>query len=461
MKTDVDGLVWPAVAKPSAALRLSILRQLETSQWLTAEMLEKYQLLQLEELLKHASLTVPYYKEILIQAGWNASERLTCKSFMQIPILKREQVNNTERTLNSTIIPKGHGRTSQITTSGSTGTPVTVFTTGWCQVMWDTITLRDHVWHKREFSGTLAVIRHLPVGKALAPDGVKMKNWGPPVSPLYESGNSHALNIRSTMKECLDWLVNIDPEYLLTFPSVAKAVAQLCIKEGISLNNLREVRTIGESLPDDTRSIVQESWRVPLVDCYSAQEIGYIALQAPGANHYLVQSESVYVEILDENDQPCKPGEAGRVIVTPLQNFATPLIRYELGDYAELGGASSCGRGLPVLNKILGRSRNMLVMPNGDRRFPSLGIKTYNSEYGERIRGYQVVQKTNGKLIIKLLMDSPYSPDEEKSLKEYVQKTVHYPFEMQIEYVNEIPRSKTGKFEDFYSEVTDALLNGF
>ena len=103
---------------------------------------------------------------------------------------------------------------------------------------------------------------------------------------------------------------------------------------------------------------------------YSSQEFGYIALQCPDAHTYHVQSEAVYVEILDGPGGPCRPGEVGRVVISTLHNYATPLLRYEMGDYAETGGDCVCGRTLPVLNRIVGRERNMWIMPNGQRMWP-------------------------------------------------------------------------------------------
>ena len=126
------------------------------------------------------------------------------------------------------------------------------------------------------------------------------------------------------------------------------------------LPGLREVRTLGEASTPDLRALCREAWGVPLVDVYSAEEVGYIALQCPEHEHYHVQAESVLVEILDERGAPAPPGETGRVVVTDLHNFAMPLVRYEIGDYAEVGEPCACGRGLPVLRRIVGRVRNML-----------------------------------------------------------------------------------------------------
>ena len=112
---------------------------------------------------------------------------------------------------------------------------------------------------------------------------------------------------------------------------------------------------------------------MPVHDNYTSREVGYMALQCPEHDHYHVQSEGVYLEILDESGRQCRAGEVGRVVVTPLHNFAMPLIRYDVGDYAEVGEPCPCGRGLPVLTRILGRQQDVLTLPTGEQRWTLLG----------------------------------------------------------------------------------------
>jgi phenylacetate-CoA ligase len=89
---------------------------------------------------------------------------------------------------------------------------------------------------------------------------------------------------------------------------------------------------------------------------YSSDEAGYIALQCPEGEHYHVQSESLLLEVLDAAGSACMPGQVGRVIVTTLNNFAMPLVRYDTGGDAEVGPPCACGRGLPVLRSLVERA---------------------------------------------------------------------------------------------------------
>lgn len=196
---------------------------------------------------------------------------------------------------------------------------------------------------------------------------------------------------------------------------------------------------------------MRAAWDLPVRDVYSAQEVGYIALQAPGQDHYLVQAENVLVEVLDDADRPCAPGQVGRVVVTALHNFATPLIRYDIGDFAEVGPASPCGRGLPVLTRILGRTRSMVTLPNGDRFWPFLRLAAFLE--AAPVRQFQVVQKNLQRIELRLAVERPVTDEEEQRLRGIVQASLRHPFEVDIVYMPDIPRSAGGKYEDFRSEV--------
>jgi phenylacetate-CoA ligase len=159
----------------------------------------------------------------------------------------------------------------------------------------------------------------------------------------------------------------------------------------------------------------------------------------------------VLVEVLDERGAPCPPGKIGRVVVTALHNFAMPLIRYELGDLAEVGSACSCGRGLPVLRRILGRVRNTLLAADGKRYFPTFGTRSMPA-LGV-LRQHQFVQKSFTLVEGRLVTARPLAAEEESALRQHVLSRLPGGFAVRFVYVDAIPRSASGKFEDFVSEV--------
>jgi len=165
----------------------------------------------------------------------------------------------------------------------------------------------------------------------------------------------------------------------------------------------------------------------------------------------LVRSEPALVEVLDESGRPCAPGEVGRVVVTSLHNFAMPLLRYAVGDLAEAGKPCPCGRGLPVIQRILGRGRDMLVFPDGRRAWAQLGTSQYTRIPG--LRQFQTVQHAVDDLEIKLVADRELTPAEEDQLRQAMQQRCGHPFPIRITYHAEIPRSPGGKFHDFLCKI--------
>jgi phenylacetate-CoA ligase len=262
------------------------------------------------------------------------------------------------------------------------------------------------------------------------------------------------LSIGSRVEEQLDWLQRRQPDYLLIYPSALRDLLLLCRAEGITFPKLREVRTLSEALPASTRELCREVWGLPIVDMYSTQEAGYLALQCPDHAHYHVQSEAVLLEVIDEAGKPCAPGDVGEVVVTPLTNFAMPMIRYAVGDTAEVGEACPCGRGLPVLKRILGRNRDMLVYPDGRKAWALMGEFNY-TQFPE-IRQFQVVQHAVDDLEMKLVADRRLTGIEEAKLIEWVRYRSQHDFPIRVTYHEEIPRGPGGKFHDFRCDIPDA-----
>ena len=452
-----DGVIrWPVLPSPVGAKTLSVLYQLEESQWWDPETLSRHQLRQLAPVVAHARETVPVYRDRLPPLGEDGPEGLSPASWASVPVLTRAQAQEAGDRLRSTAVPADQGNTFPLMTSGSTGRPLLTVGTAVTRVFWNCLTLRDHLWHRRDFAQKLGVIRQGRQGWAADRSGQRTSNWGPATGGLVRTGPAALLSITHLVREQAEWLRSERPGYLLTYPSNAMALARHFSQRGERLPGLLEVRTFGEVLDPALRSACRQALGVPVVDMYSSQEVGYIALQCPELDHYHVQSENLLVEVLDGQGAPCGPGQIGQVVVTTLHNLATPLLRYALGDFAQVGEPCPCGRGLPVLTRILGRQRNMLTLPSGDQRWPTFGEPSQMGEATRlfaRVRQFQVIQSSLQTLEVRLVVSEVLSPDEEEVVRDYVESTLGHRFELVFTYLDEIPRSKGGKFEDFRSEL--------
>ncbi len=409
-----------------------------TERWPAAE-LEKQQLLKLSSLLDHARRTVPYYAAFPPLP----SRPLTLDDVAQLPILERPVVRDRLPDLLSTDPPPGHHVVHEANSSGSTGRHVTVRIDRASRDVGGALAMRAHGWHGRDTSLKAAALR--AVGRE---DDVL---YGTDLTWSPEGGQLVVKDVHTPVREQLAWLVREAPVYLATYPTLLEALLRRAETEGVTLPSLREVGTFGEVVPPGLREALRRVWNVPMVDAYSAIEAGFIAIQCPAGVHYHVQSENVLVEVLRNDGSRAKAGESGRVVLTPLHNYAMPLLRYSIGDFAVVGEPCACGLGLPVLERILGRSHNMMRLPSGDMTFPRYGSIVLGKLFP--LRQFRLVQTSVEKLVLQVVPERPLTRDEEQRLCAMILDVIGYPFELTLSYVEAIARSPGGKFEDFVCEV--------
>lgn len=435
----IGEIAWPVVPDRHAAEQLALQSELDRTQWWDADTLARHQFLQLDGLLRHARRTVPFYRERL--AAFDGAAAATLAS---LPILTRSQVQEHYRELCSSDIPPQHGQLVRYASSGSTGRPVQVLGTALHGRWWRALMLRDHLWHRRRFDQVLAVL------KTRIRDRVS-DNWGRPTHGVFDTGSCVSINSDRDLPEQYRLVREAAPAYLLSHATNLRALARYCIAERLSLPGLSQVRSFGEMLPPDLRELCREAWNVPLVDAYSAAEIGVIALQCPQTGYYHVQSEHVIVEVLDETGRPCSPGATGRVVVTPLHNFAMPLLRYDLSDFAVVGEACVCGRGLPVLQSIRGRRRNMLRLPDGSTHWPSIPAKVWGDE--SPIRQFQLVQRERDRIEVRLVASRRLTAAEQTALETRLSERLRWHFDYDFDYCDVIDDGPG--FEDFVCLIDD------
>jgi phenylacetate-CoA ligase len=208
----------------------------------------------------------------------------------------------------------------------------------------------------------------------------------------------------------------------------------------------------GLVVDDEARGLCRTEFGAEIADTYGAEEAGHFASQCPECGEYHVSAEAMRVEILRADGSPAPPGEIGRVVVTSLYNYAQPLIRYEIGDLAEVGSEpSACGRGLPTLRRILGRYRNVFRFRDGTIRSPSV------ARFGLRdfipLKQAQVVQLDIDRIEIRWVPDGSDRPIDLASLTAQIRSVLRQPVDVSLRRVDAIERSPSGKFEDCISLV--------
>ncbi len=444
----VSHMVWPALPAPGPANRLAVLFQLEQTQWWSPEALRQAQFEQLKQLVPYAVRHVPHYAKAL--QDWAHADAVTPESWSEMPLLDRALLAPGAKDLHSQEVPRDHGAVHTDSTSGSTGRQTEFLATDLTQFYWKVFALREHVWHRRDYAQKLMAIRYVKQDPEMAARGLPSLQWGVATDGVVKTGPAVLYDLRANISFLADRLLAEQPGYLLGHASVLAGLIDECERRGVRPEGLLELRSIGEMVPDDLAERSARLWDVPLTDMYTCQETGYLATQCPDHPPNLhVQSENVLFEVIDEQGRACQPGEVGRVVVTSLHNFATPLIRYELGDYARLGGPCPCGRGLPVLERVMGRYRNLVTLPDGDTRWPRMGWEDMVKV--APVEQIQLVQHTLHDIEVRLMMREPLTAAYEKALASFIQRNLGYPFNLRFSVVETIRHEVNGKVEAFVS----------
>ncbi len=429
-----------------AASLKKMLRDLEASERMPPEKLKELQATRLRNLLAYAMQHSPHAAKRMKEHGINPTAQDILAELQKLPPLTRRDIQENQQNMLSRQLYSSHGPVAFTQTSGSSGEPVKILRTALTERFWQAFTMREHLWHKRDFSQNIAVFR------AILPSSepATFPGWGPPAGMLFpQTGKGHAMLINRPVAEQAAWLATTNAAYLTVYPSNLSALLEELQKQNIKLQNLQQIRTIGETLPDTLRTAAERQLGAKVVDVYSSQEVGTIAIQCPDSAKgcYHIMAEGLLVEVLDDKGQPCAEGQAGRVVVTDLVNYAMPLLRYTLGDHAVQGGACGCGRNLPTLRRVLGRERNMAVH-NGQRFWPKVGFAYFQG--AAPVRQYQIIQHTEQKLEMRLVTDRPLTTGEEQALRNILTENLGFGTEVSFTYFQgRIPPKANGKFEEF------------
>jgi phenylacetate-CoA ligase len=436
VRSCVPGLAWPGIPPGAGAALLGTTWELDRSQWGPAERLLALQRCQLARLVAHAVAHVPAYAGLPADAG--GAER-----FREWPILSKSRVRADPAALHAADYPAAHGPWEEIATTGSTGEPVRVRQTAASTAIAQALVMREHLLHKRELAAKLGVIR-------LAAPGGTLAGWGV-MSQAFETGPATTIDVTAGVEAQLEWLLRERPAYLLAHPTNLRALIMECTRAGRQPGGLRQLMSYGEMLPADLREMAQAHWGVDVVDNYSCREAGTLAFQCPASGLYHVHAEGVFLEVLRDDGAPCRAGETGRVVITPLHNFAMPLIRYDVGDFAEAGPACECGRALPTLARIVGRVTNMAIDPTGRRYWPGLRASLLTSIAPfEQLR---LVQDAADSMELQFRMARELSAREEQDCSHALAEMLGYAYRFHYARVPALERGAGGKYEDFISRL--------
>lgn len=353
---------------------------------------------QLHGLMRHAHQYSPFWRQRLEAAGWQAAGGSRAAPpastvLATLPILTRADLQTHFADARARWPGLEDTAIATSTTSGSTGEPVRVEkASAMYSPLYAAISWVEAQWHRRDATRKIAVL-----GPGIM-DGVR-DTWGDMYTALGLRGPCVMRNLTlHSMDSHLGWLQEHRPDYLKCSPFAAAELARLALARGVQLP-IRQVISQSERVTPGQRSLCREAFGATIVDRYSCEETGWIALQCPEHEHLHPLAATNLIEIVDAQGRPCPAGVPGRVLVTSLHSFAMPILRYELGDIAEWGAPCGCGMTLPVIAHMWGRTRHQVQSPGGPLPMPFLG-----DELGviEPVRAFRIRQYADGTLQVEI-----------------------------------------------------------
>ena len=256
-----------------------------------------------------------------------------------------------------------------------------------------------------------------------------------------------------SLEEYFQKLLKLRPVYLYGYVSMITAFASYLEKNKLNgLPGLRSVITTSEILDAYSRKLIENVFGVRVFNEYGCGEVGSIAHECEHGNMHIM-AENVIIEI-DASESA--GGESGEIIVTDLHNYAMPLIRYRLGDYATLSKEECrCGRSLPVIKKVHGRAYDMVIDPEGNRLHPEVLMYIFEElkASGAGINQFQVIQTSVDSFLINIMPDVYYKNETEEIIRSRIRDKIHSGISVNFCYVDEILRDKSGKLRVVKSEI--------
>lgn len=425
--------------------------ELRDTQWLSADRLRALQLRKLGRLVQHAYNHVPYYRQAMSEAGVHPNEVTSLEDLVRLPMLSKDSVR---RNLYFDLFADTHRKRwmQKIATSGSTGEPFTVYADRQQLQMRFATTLRALEWTGWRFGDRQVRLWHQTIGMTRLQtvrerlDALFMRRLFIPAFELTPTN----------LERMLDRISAHRPVLVDGYAESLNFLASYIREGGKAVFSPKAVMSSAQALSAATKRLIEEEFRTRVFDKYGSREFSGIAYQCGESDYYHVMDESYLVEIVVEG-RPALPGEVGEIVITDLNNFSMPLIRYRIGDLAVAADESTrceCGRELSRIDKIQGRTQAIVHCGNGVW-LPGAFFGHFFKDYEFAIRLYQIVQTRKGEFQLRIVKNRQFEDRTFERLMAELRSYVGAETLIDIQFVDEIPLLATGKRTPVISTVVE------
>jgi phenylacetate-CoA ligase len=400
------------------------------NQWASSDEIKDIQNRALEKLYNAASQS-PYYKALFQKHSFR---ELNVDNLSDLPLLTKTTVKEEKQRLVSTMHEQGSLLAEK--TGGSTGKPTQMFRSRESMNWSRASKLRTFFANGYSLFGRTGKVSYYPANKKI----------------YHRFGIHRYINVNYdiSLEEQVKRICDTKPEFIEGICSGLEDIAKYSIDHGIKLPTPRRVFTNSESLTESMRHKIAEAFGCNPIDVYATTEAKWVAWECAHHEGYHINSDLVIVEVVDSDGQPCQPGEVGNIVLTDLTNTGMPFIRYSIEDVGALGAsACSCGRTLPILEKIYGKSSEFISLPGGMQQ---PGAPLFSEKLSEftAIDRYKAVQRKDDSLDIKVTS----MPGRDLDTAEVARRITEVcgGLKCHVNVVSNLEKTDAGKFLPFMRE---------
>ena len=417
---------------------------LDDSQWLPREAMRELQGLKLRKLVHHAYRHVPYYRDRMRAMGIGPEDIKTLDDLSKLPLLTKADVR---RHLYFDIMSDNHKKSEvlKIATSGSTGEPFVCYVDRTqLEFRW-AATLRSQEWTGYRFGDRTMRLWHQTIGmsktqvaREYADSFLSRRKF----IPAYEMSDA-------TLREFVTAIEQYRPILLDGYAESFNFLAGYIQRHGRLVTSgewPKGIMSSAQTLPEGSRKVIEEAFGCRVFDKYGSREFSGIAYECEAHDGHHVVGEGYVVEVLKDG-RPAAPGEIGEVVITDLNNYCLPFIRYRIGDLAEAmdeQAACACGRGLPRIGKIEGRVQSIIVGAEG-QYIPGTFFAHVFKDYDHAIKQFQIVQEDRGAITLKVVKGSRFSDQTLGEVVALLHKFLGSDMAIAVEFHDNIDMVRTGK----------------
>ena len=401
----------------------------------TRETIAAFQKVRLEQLIQHAYQTTPYYRELLKTGSAHISE---------IPPLEKQDIRAHLARLCSEAFTSG--QRIKNATGGSTGTPLTFY--------------QDRgYWNQRNLS-----VYYFDRWAGWDLGEPQLIIWGAPADLRGDAHWKHRLNTfwrnqywldgfhltDETMHAAFEKMNRWNPGTILAYPSSLYQFAKFIHENGLRPRwGLKGIISSAEMLHRHYRNLAEAVFDVKVFNRYGGREVGLIAMEcAEGRMH--INCRDLYLEI-DSPDPYTHPGD---ILITHLNNYAMPFIRYRIGDIGLLSDEMCpCGNALPILADLLGRSTATFRTRTGALIHGGYFTQQFYDVQG--VNQFQLIQETLERCVLKLVINEQWQEATRHHLVQKIQEVLGADVVIEVAFVDAIPLPASGKREFTISRVTE------